>query len=290
MDESIKSLILLQDRSKNQNCNYFNKNGSFSVEKTGINHFRIIFANYKYYFFPEIKPFLTINERSTILENLLKMDQNIFDNFENNRQKGENENYICELIRNDSIEDFIIYINKTNLSLSCQIPYSIFETNNILINKTLTLIEYASFFGSIQIFRFLCINGVKLTSSLWIYAIHGNNPDMIHLLEEYNVKFLLKSLKESIKCHHNAITNYILNQYMNENAIISDENIFKNKIAYGFHYHNYEFIQNYDDIRYINIYACLYGYFKIIKLLVESNLVDIKKKEILKQIILILLK
>ena len=32
--------------------------------------------------------------------------------FEENREKGENNSYLCELIRNDSVKEFIILINK----------------------------------------------------------------------------------------------------------------------------------------------------------------------------------
>lgn len=34
------------------------------------------------------------------------------------KEKGENDSYICQLIGNDSIEEFIIYINKSNFSLT----------------------------------------------------------------------------------------------------------------------------------------------------------------------------
>ena len=41
--------------------------------------------------------------------------------FYKNRRIGENNNKICELIRNDSLDDFIIYINKLFLSPSSYI-------------------------------------------------------------------------------------------------------------------------------------------------------------------------
>ena len=57
------------------------------------------------------------------------------------------------------------------------------------------------------------MNNVELTPSLWLYAIHSNNPDLIHLLEEYHVEPKNKSfeecLKEAIKCHHNDFARYI---------------------------------------------------------------------------------
>ena len=50
-------------------------------------------------------------------------------------------------------------------------------------------------------------------------AAHSNNLDLIHFFEEkYDTHKpkndpYLKALKESIKCHHNDITNYILSKY-----------------------------------------------------------------------------
>lgn len=50
-------------------------------------------------------------------------------NSEEMREIGENENYICELIRKDMIEDFITYVNRNKLELDLTIDDSIFETN-----------------------------------------------------------------------------------------------------------------------------------------------------------------
>ena len=58
-------------------------------------------------------------------------ESNEIPNFEENRQIGENESYLCMLIRQDSVEDFISYVNKENINLSkTKIENnSIFETN-----------------------------------------------------------------------------------------------------------------------------------------------------------------
>ena len=71
------------------------------------------------------------------------------------------------------------------------------KKNSFLINKTPTLIEYSAFFGSIQIFRYLYQNRVEVFSTIWLYAIHGKNPEIIHFLEENNI---LPSDKSYQKC------------------------------------------------------------------------------------------
>ena len=68
-------------------------------------------------------------------------------NFNENQNIGENENFVCNLIRKDLIKEYIVHINKTNMKLERSIQRSIFETNQFLFNKTPTLIEYAAFFG-----------------------------------------------------------------------------------------------------------------------------------------------
>ncbi|KAK8842169.1 hypothetical protein M9Y10_026399 [Tritrichomonas musculus] len=93
------------------------------------------------------------------------------------------------------------------------------------------------------------MNKVELTSSLWLYAIHGGDPRIIHILEENKIvppksSFLL-CLKESIKCHQNDIANYIYNNLMEESDWQNNiEQKFKeNMDVYGIHYRNYEFFQ-----------------------------------------------
>ena len=154
-----------------------------------------------------------------------KIQIEITSNFEENRKIGENDNYISKLIQNDSVEEFISYINKTNISLISYIQPSIFETHSFLLKNKPTLIEYAAFFGSIQIFQFLRFNKVNLesihfdlTPSLWYYSIHGKNADIIHILEENHIEPKYNSFQdcfeEAIKCHHNDIANYFLNNFL----------------------------------------------------------------------------
>lgn len=123
-------------------------------------------AKYPQYFFKEIKSFLPKELEEEI-------SKEIPENYEDQRLIGENDSLLCQLIQNDSIEEFAIYVNKTNTSLFSEIKPSIFETNLIFLKEKPTLIEYATFYGSIQVVQFLYMNKVDLSSSLWIYAIHS---------------------------------------------------------------------------------------------------------------------
>ena len=143
---------------------YLIKEKLLILDKTCTKKISNLNSSYREYFAPEMKG-------STQLA----------DDFEENREIGENNSYICKLIRNDSIENFIIYVNEKNITPNSYIKKSIFESNSLLQNPT-SLIEYAAFYGSIRIFRYLLQQGVPLKKSL-IYAIHSNNPEIISICE-----------------------------------------------------------------------------------------------------------
>ncbi|KAK8895685.1 hypothetical protein M9Y10_013569 [Tritrichomonas musculus] len=279
------------------------------------------FENYLQYFAPEIKPFLA--DKSNINEQNKKFfDENISieeiteelpENFEENRRIGENEDFICRLIQKDSIKDFIVLVNQKNIDLNIPIFESIYETNqflskifgnaNILDNKhlhgnkiTVSLIEYAAFFGSIQIFNYLKNCDIELTPSLWLYAIHSNSPEMIHKLEELKIEqpeiflgfravptinsdrsgSIFLCLNESIKCHHNAITNYFLNNILPNDSIILPENLVR-----FLKYYNFEFFQNDFINQSLFFYYCKYDYVMFVNFLLMNEDIDLNKIQIL---------
>lgn len=222
------------------------------------------------YFAPEI----------SVFKHEEKNQQNLPENFDKMRKIGENDSYICQLIRDDLIDDFILHVNKNNIQFkTAKIESSIFETNLLLSKRNTNFIEYAAFFGSVQIFKYLFLNGMKLESSLWIYVIHGRNPELIHLLEENNIKPSDKSFEEcvdeAIKCHHNEIANYLQNNYYN-----NEKN--KNKIlSKSLKYYNFELINpdiNNEDFLFD---LCIYDYFTLVKLILKHTTVDINTNVVL---------
>ncbi|KAK8837403.1 hypothetical protein M9Y10_036837 [Tritrichomonas musculus] len=169
------------------------------------------------FLFPEFKDYFDAKMKKKIKGMLfynLKLDindSNFIENFNEYRKSGVNHNYICELIRNDSVVEFIVYVTKNNISLSSKVNPSIFETNWFLIKiEKTSLIEYAAFYGSVEIFKYLKYNNVELKPSLWLYAIHSRNADLIHILEECNIKTPINFLKELLKLHDFEITNYFI--------------------------------------------------------------------------------
>lgn len=246
------------------------------------------------FFYPEIKNFINEKQKEEILKNL---DENILNDFDLKRKEGENDKYICKLNRNDSVEEFIALYNKLNYSTDKMIETSIFETNDYL-QKTHTLSEYSAFFGSYEIFLFLYMNGIELNQSIWFYAIHGKNPNIIHFLEENHIEPESYSLCffESIKCHHDDLANYFLiNQLNNEipsqiyierKKHIKYSNIFnsvrinkskRNSYLIPFEHYNFAYITPDIDIQIAFWCSCKFNHLFIAKTLLENQNIDIKK-------------
>ena len=162
-------------------------------------------------------------------------------------------------------------MNRNCISNNAKINSSIYETNSFLIknqiesedNNGVSLIEYAAFFGSIQIIKYLQLQGVELTSSLWIYAIHSQNAELIHFLEDCDVEPSVsyeECFKESIKCNHNDFANYIQNNLMDLQKV-SDFNL----ISICRKYHNYFFFPDELEINADVFYDCCeFDYISII--------------------------
>ena len=240
-------------------------------------------SSYLYFFYPETDPFYHKKLKQKIewekgkveeLNKLIKYNPQIF---EEKRKIGENDAEICQLIRNDSLDEFIMHINDRKVPLSSVIKPSIFETNLFLIKNKPTLIEYAAFFGSIQIFNYLIENNVKLTSSLWIYAIHSQNVQLIHLLEENKIQpeddSYLKCFVEALKCHHNELADYLKTKYLN-GKLPEDFNLFEKSIPY----YNFAFFNDKFDDQAIFYNLCRYDYITLVNFLLKSKNFNVNEK------------
>ncbi|KAK8842180.1 hypothetical protein M9Y10_026411 [Tritrichomonas musculus] len=228
---------------------------------------------YMPYFFNDVKDSSDLEQKKETEE------------FNEKRKLGENDNYICQLIRNDSIDEFISYFNQKNMSFSSQIQPSIFETNSLLNKNKSSLIEYAAFFGSIQIFKFLFFNKAELSGSLWIHAVHGRNPEMIHFFEENKIvppdHNYVDSFNEAVKSHHNEIANYILNNYLkNYQENIEEDPDFLTSIIKAF---NYAFFPKDLNNALIFYDLCHYDHVSLVKMLYKSKKLNFKNSKIIHQ-------
>lgn len=144
---------------------------------------------------------------------------------------------------------------------------SIYETNLLLMTLPLSFIEYAAFFGAIQIFKYLYKNGVELKSKIWKYAVHGNDPEIIHILEENHLFPDDESFIESIKCHHIHITNYMIENYSK-----------KLSISKCLRYYNFMLIDDCDLNESFFYDFCKYNYAPFLEILLKNYQIDINQK------------
>lgn len=227
---------------------------------------------YSFYFYPEFKAYIDPSVHQAI-ESKLKEYPNL-EKFNQRRLIGENELLISKIIREDSLDEFIAYITQYKSNITLQ---SYFETNPFLINKTPTLIEYATFYGSMKIIDYLLKSGNQLTPSLWAYAVNGNNMTIIQLLESNEIQptenSYINCMIDAIKCHHIGIARYLQNKYFGD-----DDNFYSLFTNKYFKYYNYEFMtQSFKEDFNTLYYLIKKDYLYIAKCLLEKNSFDISE-------------
>ena len=123
----------------------------------------------------------------------------------------------------------------------------------------------------------------ELTPSLWLYAIHSNNAELIHLLEKLHIeiktaeeeKLYKECFIESIKCHHNEIANYFINNYLQREDEYSADTFIQ-----CLKYFNFSFLQNELVNESSFCYLCFFDYYSLVNELLTSRDVDINSKTI----------
>ncbi|KAK8867185.1 hypothetical protein M9Y10_010161 [Tritrichomonas musculus] len=237
--------------------------------------------SYIEYFFPEVEPFLQESFKNKVKQS----DKDSLDLFNEKRQIGENDSNICSLIRNDQLDDFIAYLEKNNISLSSVIGSSIYETNQLLLNKEekVSLIEYSAYFGAQQIFVYLHKQNVDMTSDIWPYVIHGKSADLIHLLEENHIQTKSNSYQylivEAIKCHHNDIANYFKTNFCQKEYLYNRYLLKKHFKYYNFIFKIYSRDIIYNSVRSdLFYYLCKYDYDFVVEALLSLKEVNVNKQ------------
>ena len=153
------------------------------------------------------------------------------------------------------------------------------------MHHEVTLIEYAFFFGSIQIVKYLHLSGVEIDSKSWLFAIHGRNPELIYFLEENNIKAPENDFDicfyESIESHHNEIALYIQTNYLNdqENQRKKLESFGINTYSNCLKCHNYELLPDeFFNSKFVLLYLIKYGYLKLFQLFLKAKNIDLNAK------------
>ncbi|EAX83942.1 hypothetical protein TVAG_222170 [Trichomonas vaginalis G3] len=74
-----------------------------------------------------------------------------------------------------------------------------------------SLIDAAAYFGSYNVFRFLYVNGFKITEETVKRSIYGGNIEIAELISQEGFSFA-KYIKDAIICHRNEIAIWIIEQ------------------------------------------------------------------------------
>lgn len=235
---------------------------------------------YPQYFFPELKPFIddkwikvTKMKKMMNIDWVKTMTEELPDNFYENRKIGENESNICKIIRKDSFNEFKSLTDSIDPQ-DYLIDLSIYETNLFLLREQkLSLIEYAAFFGASKIFQYL-LDEENYSKNIWLYAIHGQNEELIDICEYNKVKYFTEMFHscvlESIKCHHD----FFLNTFYNDEKNDSYSIFYHCLKYYNFIYMNTDLI----DPKYFYQF-CKFDYYIIVDELLENNDdIDINKQ------------
>lgn len=268
---------------------FLQKNSFFNINQDLILN-KFYSSDYKIgYFYPELRELNKTKFLQAIkdyhLENFIQQSEENFNVFLQNRNEGENVDVIAKIVRNDLVDDLINFLERNHNfdAYNFLIEKSIFETNFFLQHTySPKLINYACFFGSIKIIKYLITNKSQIPTDIWLYSIHGRNYEIIHLLEEYDTSpNFFKCFEMAIKCHHNEIAEYLLNRLTNVNN--------NNKVIELFltciNHRNYQIILQLitsfpeifnDNIKNIYLFKILFciirnEYIDIVKLFIKSN-------------------
>ena len=224
---------------------------------------------------------------------------------------GRNSLPIAIAIRQDNVETLQQLISISNPSKDTNIPPSVYERFSFINGEPIKLIDFAAFFGSVNCFKYLFLNGYETTpNKTFTYAICGGISEIIHMCENNNNN-MNASLLASIQFHrHNLFEwlidtkqqNYsdpnipnIIMKYFNVTAFISlihrgyDPNNF---LLPAIHSGNLKFIAYLATIQGINFnipdingllpihHACKEGFFNIVEFLIKKcgNKFDINAK------------
>lgn len=253
----------------------------YIVKNMTLNDF--VDKNYPEYFAPEIKPFITeqfintykANNRIVEKPKWIKfVSKELPENFNEKRKQAENDSFICRLIREDNVKEFVKHITPIDLTFNSLISPSIFETNSFLIkSEHVTLLEYALFFGSMKIINYFIGKGAELIHNLFFYAIHSQNINLIQKFEEYEEPYHQLRL-ELIRCHHNNLVNFFENNY----SFYENEDIvfYESIKSYNFAYIKSSFINE----NYLHLF-CEFDYISFVEFLLNEKKVDVNNTDII---------
>ncbi|OHT04898.1 hypothetical protein TRFO_27517 [Tritrichomonas foetus] len=109
---------------------------------------------------------------------------------------------LFNIIQNDKIDEFQTKLAKSDISINSRIKNG---------GKEMCLINWASFFASVKIFKFLILSKAEIDEETLDSAVFGGNSEIIHILESKKFVLGVQQLIIAIQAHRQDIIEYILN-------------------------------------------------------------------------------
>lgn len=198
----------------------------------------------------------TIDSYVKLIDRLAESKFNITNDIDSYILNGVSSLRIIELIAEDNIEEFITYITETNYDIE-----KIFKNPSELLFSVdkleyYTCLDIALYYGAFNILKYLHgqrnmkFNTVPIWTSnpglrcdiseatpikneIEFKAVHGNNPEIIHYLEDNNIKIDgYKLLKYAITMNNDDMTEYIFNNHDYDRVSIQRYAIFASNFKY----------------------------------------------------------
>ena len=121
-------------------------------------------------------------------------------------------NSIWSVIMNDDVQKFVEYVDENNINI---------DTEFTSINGVFFLIDgFACQVGSLNILKYLIINGLELNPIISLYGIHSYSQEIIEFLVSQGISFD-DTLVEAIKYHFNDTAKWIYENYSDQNFKIT---------------------------------------------------------------------
>ena len=147
-------------------------------------------------------------------------------------------------IKNDDLQAFLDFKLE---DFNEEIPISDMSATWVLLDNksSITLLDFAAFFGSLQIFNFLLQNGCSITNLTIENAIAGGNQEILNIIDKIGVNYS-SFIFQIVKFHRHSLFDRVLNDVpqRNQNSPLKVHFIFSNlSIPYCINFFNfYSFI------------------------------------------------
>ena len=113
-----------------------------------------------------------------------------YDNYIDMITEGETNMRIIKIMYDDDISEFISYVTVTNFDLRKEYHFQFPSANRAITHRQcLTMTQIAASLGAFQIFKYIIKQTYRIGYNMWMFAIYGGNPEIIHYLEDNYLDF-----------------------------------------------------------------------------------------------------